>query len=272
MSNKSLIDINSLIHSKNKSSKNWINHNFLFKKVSGILLDKLSELGECFENILILSSDAGECSEKLTQIRSRNLIFYSPFRSLLKMNKGQSKKIYKVEGSFEELPFKSAKFDLVISNLYLHNIINKELHFKKLFELLNKNGLLICNFYGEKTMYELTNSLFSTDEKLYGGAFLRIIPNPTMVNISDQLSLSGFKELVSENISFKIYYDNVFEILKDIKGIGENKILISRKKSLMTKNFLNILNQEYKKKFSEKNRLKLTCDIVSISCWKNVSQ
>ena len=87
MSNKSLIDINSLIHSKNKSSKNWINHNFLFKKVSGILLDKLSELGECFENILILSSDAGECSEKLTQIRSRNLIFYSPFRSLLKMKK-----------------------------------------------------------------------------------------------------------------------------------------------------------------------------------------
>ena len=94
-------------------------------KVSGILFDKLSELGEHFENILILSSDAGECSEELIQVSSRNLIFFSPFRSLLKMVKYQSKKINKIEGSFEDLPFKSEKFDLIISNLYLHNVINK---------------------------------------------------------------------------------------------------------------------------------------------------
>ena len=272
MSNKSLIDINSLIYSKNKSSKNWINHNFLFKKVSGILFDKLSELGEHYENILILSSDAGECSEKVIKVSSRNLIFLSPFRNLLKLNNDQSKKILKVESSFEDLPCKNEKFDLIISNLYLHNVKDKELHFKKLFELLNKNGLLICNFYGEKTMYELKDSLFSADEKLFGGAFLRIAPNPSMVNISEQLSSSGFKELVSENISYKIYYNNVIEILKDIRGIGENNSLITRKKSLMTKNLLNILNQEYKRKFNDENGLKLTCDIVSISCWKNVSQ
>ena len=51
-----------------------------------------------------------------------------------------------------------------------------------------------------------------------------------MVNISDQLSSSGFKELVSENINFKVYYNSVLQILKDIKGIGENNTLISRKK------------------------------------------
>ena len=164
MLNKNLIDVNSLIYSKNKSSKNWTNHNFLFQKISGILLDKLSELGEHFENILILSSDAGECAEKINQISSKNLIFLSPFRNLLKRFNPVSKKILKIESSFEDLPFKSNKFDLIISNLYLHNVKNNQLHFKKLFEYLNKNGLLICNFYGEKTVHELTNSLFLADQ------------------------------------------------------------------------------------------------------------
>ena len=34
MTQTSLIDINSLINSKNKSSKNWYKHNFLFNKIS----------------------------------------------------------------------------------------------------------------------------------------------------------------------------------------------------------------------------------------------
>ena len=272
MSNKSLIDVDSLINSKNKSSKNWINHNFLFKKISGILFDKLSELGENFDNILILSSDAGECLEELVRISSRKIIFLSPFRNLLKICNFVPKKMLKIESSFEDLPLKSNKFDLIVSNLYLHNVIDKQVHFKNLFEHLNKNGLLICNFYGEKTIYELKNSLFLTDEKLFGGAFLRIPTFSRMVDISDLLSASGFKELVSENINFEIYYKNVIEIFKDIRGMGENNILKSKKRSFMSKNFLDILNQEYEKKFSDKSGLKLTCDMVSISCWKNVSQ
>ena len=45
MTQTSLIDINSLINSKNKSSKNWYEHNFLFNKISGLLGEKLKELG-----------------------------------------------------------------------------------------------------------------------------------------------------------------------------------------------------------------------------------
>tara|TARA_B100000900_G_C20429517_1_gene654365 strand:+ start:44 stop:859 length:816 start_codon:yes stop_codon:yes gene_type:complete len=271
MKHKNIIDTNSLINSKNKSSKNWIDHNFLFKKVSKILGNKLGELGDHFENILILSPDAGETSNEITKNSFTNVVFLSPYRNLLEKDEIDSKNIFKTEGSFENLPFKSEKFDLIISNLYLHNIDQKELHFKRLYELLNKNGLLMCNFFGEKTMYELRNSLLSTDEKLFKGAFMRILSNPKMVDISDLLSISGFKELVSEKISFKIYYSNAKKILEDLKGIGENKILKSRQKGLMTNNYLKILNNEYAKKYMDDNGLRLTCDIISISCWKNKS-
>ena len=67
MTQTSLIDINSLINSKNKSSKNWYEHNFLFNKISELLGEKLKELGSitikfCYfpqmlENLLKIQSN-----------------------------------------------------------------------------------------------------------------------------------------------------------------------------------------------------------------------
>ncbi len=272
MVNTDIIDINSLIHSKNKSSKNWNNHNFLFNRISNILGDKLPELGHQFDNILLLSSDGGEAVENIMKISFKNLIFLSPYKDLLKKKNILSRDIFKVEGNFENIPCKDKKFDLIISNLCLHNINEKKNHLTKIFRLLNNNGLLICNFFGEKTMHELKTSLFVTDEKFFKGTYMRLPPSLKMVGISDLLSEVGFNELVSEKISFKIYYENIKKIFEDIKGIGESKILIDRKKSLMTKNYLDSLNLEYKKNFSNKYGLRLTCDVISVSGWKNTSR
>ena len=269
MTQISLIDINSLIDSKNKSSKNWYEHNFIFNKISKLLGEKLKELGSNYDKILLLSSDAGESIENIIEVSFTKLIFLSPYRNLLNKKKNQSNKILKIESYFENLPLKNEKFDLIISNLYINHIIEKKSHLSKLFDLLNADGLFICNFFGEKTMFELRDSLLSTDEKLFNGAFLRLPTNLKMVDISDLLGQVGFKDLVSEKISYKIYYKNIRKIFEDLKGIGENKILCNRKKSLMTNNYLNTLNNEYKKKYSDENGLRLSCDVVSVSSWKN---
>ncbi len=269
MTQTSLIDINSLINSKNKSSKNWYQHNFLFDKISILLGEKLKELGSNYDKILLLSSDAGESLENIIKLTFSKLIYLSPYRNLLKKTKIRSNKILKVESYFENLPLKNEEFDLIISNLCINNIFDRKKHLIKLFQLLKVNGLFICNFFGEKTMYELRNSLLSTDEKLFNGAFMRLPINLKMVDISDLLGQVGFKELVSEKISYKIYYKNIRKIFEDLKGIGENKILVNRQKSLMTSSYLKTLNDEYRKKFSDKNGLRLSCDVVSISSWKN---
>ena len=63
-----MIDLNFLINSKNKSSRNWGNHNFLFKKISNLIGDKLNELNNKYENILLLSSD---CDEAFTSVTGK---------------------------------------------------------------------------------------------------------------------------------------------------------------------------------------------------------
>ncbi len=269
MDENKIIDTDSLINYKNKSSKNWNNHNFIHKKISKVLETKPKELGDVFDNVLLLSSDKGETLNYIKDIKYKNLVLVSPFRELFEKTSFHKDNFLKVESRFENLPFKNNTFDLVISNLCLHSINNIQNHFKIIFDLLNEKGLFICNFFGEDSLIELRNSLFQTDEQLFNGVFLRSAPSLKMANISDILSYIGFKELVSEKISYRIFYDNIEKILKDLKGLGENCVLIKRNKGLMTKNYIRKLGIIYEKNFSREEGLKLSCDVISICCWKS---
>ena len=81
---------------------------------------------------------------------------------------------------------------------------------------------------------------------------LDYLSNHTMIEICELLSLVGFKELVSEKINYKIHYNHVLDLLKDIKGTGENNLLTKRKKGLMTMNYINELNRQYKRNFGNR--------------------
>ena len=264
-----MIDLNFVINSKNKSSRNWKNHNFLFKKLSKIIGDKLFELNNKFDNILLLSSDCDEALTSIIKTDFKNLLFVSPYIELLKKTDFDKINIQRIQGNFENLPFKNEKFDLIINNLCLHTINEKKNHFAKLHDLLAKDGLLMCNFFGEKTLYELRASLFRADEEIFNGIFMRLPSNLKMVEISDLLSQIGYKELVSEKISYKIYYNHVRKLLEDLKGTGESNALKKRKKGLMTNNYIETLNRFYKSGYGSKNGLEISCDVVSVCGWKN---
>ncbi len=266
--NNNIIDVESLIDSKNRSCKSWEKHNFLFKKLSKVILSKPNELKSNYKDILLLSADAGEALSEISKVNCNRIIFISPYLKLLQRDESKNKKIFKLNGHFENLPLNNEKFDLIVSNLYLHTINKKENHLNNIFNLLNENGLLICNFFAENSLRELKNSLYLTDEKIFGGVFVRLPPNHTMIEICELLSLVGFKELVSEKINYEIHYNHVLDLLKDIKGTGENSLLTKRKRGLMTMNYINELNRQYKKNFSNSDGLSATCDVVSVSCWK----
>ena len=263
------IDTNSLINYKNKSSKNWIKHNFILERLSNILENKSKELGDNFGNVLLLSSDRGETLNYVKKIKYKNLILVSPFRNLIEEIFFAKNDLLKVESKFEKLPFKNKQFDLIISNLCLHSINNIQKHIKNIFDLLIDGGLFICNFFGESSLTELKNSLIRTDEEIFNGIFLRTAPNLKMVVISDVISQIGFKELVSEKISYQIFYSNIEKILEDLRGLGENCVLLNKNKGLMTKNYIQKLGKLYKKHYAAEQGLKLSCDVVSICCWKN---
>ena len=209
------------IEKKNKAFKNWNKYNFIYKKVSKILYEKVNELKSYFKNILILTSDLSETISQIERIKHENLVFVSQY-NVFGDDYLKNSKVFKVFSYFDNLPFSDNKFDLIICNFNFHNILDKKDYLNNLNSILSEGGLLICNFFGENSLVELRRSMILTDEQLYNGSFIRIQKNITMNEFSNLLTESGFKDIVNEKINYQIYYKNIISLLKDIRGIGEN--------------------------------------------------
>ena len=256
-----------LIQYKNSSYENWKKHNFIFKKFAEHFFIKVTEINNKFENILLLTSDLNEILEKIMQLQSKKVVFQSQFKVFL--DKIQNyKNITKVYNSFENLEYEDESFDLIIHNFCLNSLNNINDQLKKIFTLLNKDGLFICNFYGSETLNELRNSLIITDNKIFNGVYIRMSPGLKMINVVDLMGKVGFKEIVSEVINYQVFYKKLNDLLIDIRGTGETTVFKKVNKGLKTKNYFKTLEEIYFENYSIDKKIISTCDVVSITCWK----
>ena len=67
------------------------------------------------------------------------------------------------------------KFDIILSNFYLHLTNNFILLLKNLSESLNNNGFLFLTMPGKNCHLELKDSMINADIELYGGAYSRFM-------------------------------------------------------------------------------------------------
>ena len=84
----------------------------------------------------------------------------------------------------DKLKLKQIKFDLIISNFYLHLSNNIDLLFNNINNSLNKNGFFIATIPGNNCFSELKNSMIKADTNLYGGAYQRFTNALTIEKIS----------------------------------------------------------------------------------------
>ena len=263
-----IFDTKATIFSKNKAFKNWENHNFIYKKFAKIFFQKIIEVNSNFKNILLITSDSEELLNEIKNLKFENLIVLSEFE-FLQSKKNYNNNVSKLIGNFFPMPIKG-KYDLIISNLCLHRIDDIYKLGIQIKGLLNKNGVFFCSYFGGKTLIELRNSFIRCDEILKKKVHQRIIPYIDMIDAGNIFSKIGFKEIVSDIASFNIKYNSVYDLLMDIKGIGENNCLLKRNKSLTTKNLINGVNDAYFKYYSDsQKKLKATCEIISLTMWGN---
>ena len=259
------------IEEKNKAFKKWKTDNFFFKSFSKILCNKILELKPRFENVLLLSSDLNETVEEISKISADKLIYISQYK-IFEKEFFKNKPYNLIFSDFDNLPLKKNSFDLIICNFCTNKVLEKKSYLEKLLHILTDDGLFICNFFGEQTLTELKQCFFIADDRFLNGAFNRIPKIDSMADFSNLLTGIGYNEIVTEKINFDIFYKNIIHILKDIKNMGE-KIPIKEKKEKVSKTYLKYLNKIYKKKFTDQNsQLKVTLDIISISCWKQLKK
>lgn len=130
-------------------------------------------------------------------------------------------------------------FDLIMSNAVFQWIDNKELLFLKLYNFLNKDGILAFTTFGENNFSQIKNiSGFGLNYK----------------NLKPFIEKTGFKILYFEEELETLYFKSVQEILEHIKltGVGTNA------NCLWTRRKFEAFKVEYLKRFSDNNGVELT--------------
>ena len=262
--------------SRNRASIKYKKYDYLFDEANGRLFERLKSIKRGFKNTLEIGSRTGNTIELFNKKNDIKNIFISDISKkmllIAKKRKSNKQKNFLILDE-ENLPFKNRQFNLVFSNLYLHwaNDLYKVLN--EIYRILKPDGLFLCTVFGSETLNELKYSLCSAEDKISKSISPRVSPFLRLQDAGTLLQKSGFQLPVIDKDTIKIYYDDIFSLMKDLKGMGESNSLINRKKIFTTKKLFNLANKIYKNKFSTKKKIYATFEILYFIGWtKHTSQ
>lgn len=159
-----------------------------------------------------------------------------------------------------DLPFDDNSVDLVFSNMLLH-WSNEQDVFAEAMRVLKPNGLLIMSCLGETSLVELKQAWLNVDKQGHVHDF------PALHNLGDDLLKQGFAQVVVNAEIITLTYQHIFALMKDIKASGGHNVNENRKKGLMCRSQLALLEKGYEL-FREDQRLPASYEIVYLRAKK----
>ncbi|WP_319204234.1 malonyl-ACP O-methyltransferase BioC [uncultured Ilyobacter sp.] len=146
------------------------------------------------------------------------------------------------------------KYDLIFSNATFQWIDDQKRLFSHLYSLLDYGGKIAFSTFGNKTYFELRESLSTLDPELkYSQKFVKLDEVIEVVN-KDYRILAADEDFFIEN------FENVMDFLKSIKGIGSNSALSNKRN--FTREKFRALDKIYRDKFGDKNNINVTNHLI----------
>ena len=79
------------------------------------------------------------------------------------------------------------------------------------------------------TLNEIKNSMIEADIEMYGGVYRRFMELYLIEKINYLLKKNNFQNPVIERETLKFYYNNFYDLLKDLRYMGNSNIYCDRK-------------------------------------------
>lgn len=211
---------------------------FLLEQFAEILVDRLSDFSRQFNNILIVGDRGGVISSKI-----------------------KSSKICEIDEN-EVINIKNNDFDLIISFLDLHTINDIPGVLMQMRNLLKDEGLLIASMFGEKTLQELRECFIEAEMAISDGLSPRFNPVIDVKTAGSLLQRAGFKNPVADSDMITILYDNMKDIVEDLRSVGETGSMLKR--HYLRREIAALAEGFYKEKFNKNNSLPVSFEIISL--------
>lgn len=128
-----------------------------------------------------------------------------------------------------DLPFPDNSVDIVTSSLSLHWVNDLPLLFREINRILKPDGVFIGGMFGGETLVELRSALQLAELEREGGFSPHISPFVEVRDLGSILNRNNFSMITIDTDDLKVKYPTIFQLMRDLKGMGENNAAYNRK-------------------------------------------
>jgi SAM-dependent methyltransferase len=233
---------------------------FLLERVADEFADRLAAVMRRFDLAADIGTPTGAVRTALLKLGSIGTIIGSGAES------DQDQK--SVAADEEALPFREASLDLVVSGLALQFVNDLPGVLIQIRRALKPDGLFVAALLGGETLTELWQSFASAESEVEGGVSPRVAPFADLRELGALLQRAGFALPVTDVDRVTVRYDDVFDLMHDLRRMGAANALLARRRMPLRRTTLVRMAEIYAERFADTDgRLRATFDIVWLSGW-----
>jgi len=248
---------------RKRAEKHLAEHDFLLREVADRLYDKLLDVNRSFDHMVDLGSFGNNLSQLLNEKQPKSLIH----QGLSQLSEAGMPE-QSVAADSEFLPFQDESLDLVISNLDLHWANDLPGVLIQINRALKPDGLFLAALFGGETLFELRQSMMRAEINIDAGSSPHVSPMLDIRDAGGLLQRAGFALPVADTDRITVNYNDVFSLMKDLRGMGEANKLTRRFKGMSSRRLFMETNRVYHELFGADNdRIPATFDIIYLMGW-----
>jgi len=247
---------------------------YLRDEVADRLIERFADIKRDLRDILDLGSGPGHFTKLIGNTTyERKVTMMDLSEKMLKRDDANqeyevpiTQKVGDEEELLQNVPRNS--FDAVVSCLSLHWVNDLPGALIQIKEALRPDGVFIGAILGGDTLFELRTSLQLAETEREGGISPRVSPMTETSDISNLMGRAGFNLLTVDTDEVKIAYPSMWELIEDLRDMGESNAVIGRR-PFMHRDTLLAASSIYKEMHgNEDGSVPATFQVIYMIGWK----
>lgn len=257
-----IFDRDLLRQRRERAAAGFAAFDFLVRHVADGLADRLRDVNRRFPLALDLGAHAGGLAERLRPLADQVV------RTDLSAGFLKRQPAPRLVADEELLPFTDGAFDLIASCLSLHWVNDLPGALVQARRALKPDGLFLAAMLGGQTLRELRDSLAAAEAELTSGLSPRVSPFADVRDVGDLLARAGFAMPVGDSEVLTVTYENLFRLMRDLRGMGETNLLFKRRRQPPPRALFPRAAQIYAERFGlADGRIPATFEVVYLTGW-----
>ena len=272
-----IFDIPALARNRMRAARDFHNYDFLFSYCEDQILDRLSLIKRSFQTVLLIGARKSPAfiSKLKTQLGADFIVqtdlTQAYFQTAIE-DEDKDKNTPPAPSSVicqdDFLPFKGGSFDLILSSFHCHTINDLPGALFQIRRILKPDGLFLSALPGGETLTELRQSLMQTEIETKNGLSPRVFPFADKQDAGALLQRAGFALPVVDSENITVTYAHLFDLIKDLRGMGEQNSLLARNKNHPGREFFLNAARYYSTHFGEPDgRIRAGFEIIFMLGW-----